>query len=469
MAVTRKSTRRSKPSPATSRPSRKLNPKTPARSAPIRPSKKASQILDAVGEAVSQAQVLATKTQEQFTAWSSHPPTTGNRRTRFANTLEKWANESADIAKVLERAEKIEAQLPKAVACAPDERAAKIILKGLRAADTIRLMREFSLTARSLANRARKPLTPEDADKVWADASDFVKHLGQVADDLREIGALIKAMRDRFRDPSKGIDTSSDMLLPGTPSVDHLEEMIEKLLGMMQFASQELSQSGTRGRNCTTIAEQLEAAMFAVSRYDVQCELFRTSIKADSDLAELLKPGSTNPFSPIAAKINAVIETATLKGQWCRGWLNFVISRFDAACELPAEMPIRLAKGVHDLHAVIKIAKQWRGDGVAGSSLVKPVVYEPSRFPEDSIKVLRALLEDPPTSSSVHTIKSLSKATGIGDQKIRRTLLKVLGPKGARFVVVTKQSRRAGKFSPPDTYAIPTTLIEVVRDLLTKR
>jgi hypothetical protein len=400
--------------------------------------------------------------------------------------MDEWAKEAAGIANAIESTEKLGSRLPKVGACTPDEHEAKSLVAGLKAAGTANELRQLAIAGQSVANRAQQPFTTEEADKIWADASDFVLQVGRLANELQSIATMIRHKRDQFlatANPSakspaiatKGT-TNSQRILTDSKTVyagiGELERTILDLFGTMQSTIEELSQGRVRGSKSMKMAEQLESAEFAIGRYDLQVSRIRALIEGAPDLAHILASGGTRNLTALEAKVRESVLAAESQCRWCRAWLNMVICRLDSRYHLPADVPESVARTLTGMDPVIEALERHRKayGSVGREEEASPVdlgMCDVARFSDDSVKVLRALLESPPKSSPGHTVMSLSKATGIGDQKVRRLLHKTLGPRtAAKLVRVKKHPRGTGKLSPPDTYEVPASLVETVQTFL---
>jgi hypothetical protein len=435
-------------------------------------------VLTSVNTAIVSLEGLHSSVQKQFTTWSTDPPLTSNRQTRFANELDSWAAEGQTVLQNLRQATEAGKQLPPHGRCSRKEKVAKSVLAGLRAMRTEEMLAELFGQLQDLANRARQPFSKDDSTKLWDDFKEFIKRLDGGLDEMRVIQRLIWETLQRFDERAASranaaltsritshrqvkaslIERTGEDAKNGLQKVDTAVDKLRVGVGRIlnDWAMVAKTKSGR-----VSLVSQHEEIQLSLSQFETQVKLFVATLKSDKECREVLVGPNKGPLSDLAYAIRSLIEWMLEKSTSCAAWLEVIRAREAAAFTLPKEMPKQLADFIRKLAKIRQTLRDQRGNHDDGRR-AHPSARDIGSLGADGIRVLQMLL-DTLGSHNAQTVKSLAAATHFSEQKVRRILINDLGDEGVRLVRRKKRQRGKGNTSPLDLFYIDPSDVDNAR------
>jgi hypothetical protein len=455
---------------------------------------RAGAALAGISRAIDELENLTAAVQKQFGIWSSDPPLSSNRQTRFANKIDDWLAAGRMVLQGFQQAASAGAGLPPVTKCSADERVAKSILAGLRAMQTEEMLGNLLGSLQSLANRARQPLGVDESKKLWDEFAAFVARLGGVQEEMRAIKRLIQEALQRAngavsrgedrlinlrrsRLTSRGGEVDSGVLRRGDDAEKGLEKVdraVDNLRAGVGRILKDLAFVAKAKRGQESLASQHEQILFALTQYETQVALFLEGLEGDKESSEILRGPDRGPLVALATAIRSLIQRMEEEISWCTGWLGVIGCREAAAFSLPKEVPNQLAAFGRKLTTIARKLQQYsRRQGSERTTADPSTGGHPNKLAaaaatleSDDLTVLRILLLVSPGSGVFHTVKTVAAATGLNEQKVRRILQNRLGAEGAGLVKRKAPPRGKENTSPRHVFFIDPALVEHARQIV---
>jgi len=450
----------------------------------------ADDVFDHLSLALSSLGRLSGEVQKQYQTWSADPPLDSNRQNRFTNKIDAWVTNGLWIIDELRAANNAGRKLPEHEKCTPKEKFAKAMLAGLRAMRTTQLLQNLVTKLQSLANRARQPIPPEEAKKLWDDFGAFVLLLSRAGEELRQIKQLITAARTRFATgkaatasgKTTGVSsriTSKPMDRPAlrhgeeaSSGLDKLEKEIDNLcrtLGNLVADHEKLSPEAAEARK--TLTSQHEDVLLTWSNFERQMDGLQDRLQHDEDCRELLTGHPNAELLQIGNAVQDVITSLRHRVQACRVWLKAICCRESTVFRLPSDVPNQFQDIIDKAGKIDRrlrrMALRFGETAPVTRSAAHHRSVDLSKCSPDEVVILRHLLEEVPGGSPGHTVRSVAAATGFHWQKVGR-LLKRLGEDGIRVIGRDKRASLRGRSntSPRHLFFIAPEQAAHVRDFV---
>ena len=451
----------------------------------------ADDVFDHLSVALSSLGRLSGEVQKQYQKWSSDPPLDSNRQNRFTNKIDAWVTKGLGIIDELRAANDAGQKLPEHTKCTPKEKFAKRMLAGLLAMRTTQLLQTLVTKLQSLENRARQPIPPEEAKKLWDDFGEFVLLLSRAGEELREIKRLIAAARTRFATgkaatasgKTTGVSsriTSKPMDRPAlrhgeeaSSGLDKLEKEIDNLcrtLGNLVADHEKLSPEAAEARK--TLTSQHEDVLLTWSNFERQMDGLQDRLQHDEDCRELLTGHPNAELLKIGNAVQDVITSLRHRVQACRVWLKAICCRESTVFRLPSDIPNQFKDIINKAGKIDRrlrrMASRFGDTAPVTRSAAHRRRVDLSKCNADEIRILAQLLENLPAGTSGHTVPSMAAATGFDDQKVRRILNVLLKKDGIPVIGRDEQGslRGKGKTSPHHLFFIVPEHVAHVRDFV---
>ena len=458
----------------------------PAKTGPVESGVRgaADDVFHSLSQALTRLSGLGGAIQKQYRTWAKDPPLNSNRQHRFVHKIDEWLNQGSRVIDDIETAENAGRSLPEFAKCTPKEKYAKGILAGLHATQTKQMLRSLLTTLASLVDRARQPLSAEEAKKLWDVFADFVVLLARSMEELRGIKRHIESARKRFADEATAaattktssritsVHTDRPVLIHGEQvgnSLDKFEKAIDKLMRAIgQVASQTTGSHADTDDTTQSLTAQYEDILLAFSNLDHEVVVFEACLKDDPECREMLSGHPKPKLAIIGSTVTEVINSLVDRMGLCRLWLKSICFRESTIFRLPADMPAKLREILdHTRGTEHRLRRKARAFAAPATGALA-TAPDFSACSSDDRRILAQLLEDFPAGTSGHTVPSVAVATGIDDQKVRRILNDRLGADGIRVVIRNKQdaARGKGNTSPPHVFFIALEHAASVRDFV---
>ena len=458
----------------------------PAKTGPVESGVRgaADDVFHSLSQALTRLSGLGGAIQKQYRTWAKDPPLNSNRQHRFVHKIDEWLNQGSRVIDDIETAENAGRSLPEFAKCTPKEKYAKGILAGLHATQTKQMLRSLLTTLASLVDRARQPLSAEEAKKLWDVFADFVVLLARSMEELRGIKRHIESARKRFTDeaaaavtnrtPSRITSVNADrpVLIWGEQaggSLERFEKAIDKLMKTIGNLVGDQARGPSQTHDTSqSLTAQHEDIVLAFSNLDHGVVEFEACLKQDPECLEILS-GHPNPeLARIGSAVTEVIKSLVDRMGLCRMWLKAICHRESTIFRLPADMPAKLRKIIARTRVTEQRLRRRAGKFAVQATGGPTHASDLSGCSSDEIRILAQLLEDFPVGSSGHTVTSVAAATGFDGQKVRRILKERLGEDGIRVVVKNKQNAARGKgnTSPPHLFFIAPKHVARVRNFV---
>lgn len=422
---------------------------------------------------------VAKDVRSKYKTWSIRPPLDRLRQTRFVTKLDEWAAKMRVAIEQLEIAQERSTSLPTPADGNPDERAVRRMLSGLKALKTVELLRELLADLQSLADRARQPLSAEGARKLWSDYAEFIRKLDSCFKELREIKKCIRVLAHqrvgtlKARNPNpdlvaRGFVFDNPVLVRGetaTHGLDKLYKAVDKLatdLGKGVTTQNQLTEDA--GASGGSYIDQHEDILLAMSYFDQYISTFMAVLKED-DCKEIINDHPNKELNIIGTKVQEVLSQLSDGTAVLRSWITAIRHRESADYRIPKELPGKLDKVVQDLATNQKRVQSMlaRYPGKPVSAATAQSIARIASSDPDCRAILSFLCSDVDEKGGKYTVKEISDAVHISEQKARRKL-RNMNDDLPGVLDIDEGKRSEAHKSPPYLYAILPTCRDAVRN-----
>lgn len=455
-----------------------------------------SPILDDLERFIRGVESLADPAQKLAHETSKNPPLGRNRQTRFANKVDELAAKAAHALGHYDAAREAVRGLPALAKCTPGDRSAKQLMTGLEALKVRRDFASFVDELQEVATRARQPMTPDEARKLWDRYLRLVEDLQGLLDRAADIRKLIAAHQERER----AFRRESDLRLmvakvSRTTSTPDLRKVIEHFGHMFEAMDQvdkalaafcrgvgKIFEQHNRMTKAArdaeeSILEQQERILFFLKDLIEHAKTLKVSLASAAEYQQLAADRNPGPFADIPRAVEGFCVQMDARINACIAWVDGIEKREAAAFVLPGYLgtcPSRIVSSLREAKAKIAECRQAAVGMTQGRDRHSVATTVPddvvASLTDQEARALAQVVEAEQWGGDGCTIAEVSAAVGNTYPTVRRILLEKLGEKGLGLVRQIKHSRkrrRAGpgkaSLSPSDTFVIVDSKREACR------